>query len=162
MKILELLRDHPMSVSELAERLGKDKSTVYRHIKALEKAGLVEVVERIGNETLYGRVAYIFLIAVGSDKESEEFREAYLAEGIAKLVEVLERAGVKIKDRKRFEDIVKKVFEGIEDESQKILSRLTNSSFDEVTLVHLLNLLTFLHSHKYLKESKELSELLDI
>lgn len=59
-KILELLREHPMSVSEIAERLGRDKSTVYRHIKALEDAGLVEVVEKIGNEVVYGRVAYVF------------------------------------------------------------------------------------------------------
>ncbi|AEC51794.1 ArsR family transcriptional regulator [Pyrococcus sp. NA2] len=162
MKILELLRSHPMSVAEIAEKLGKDKSTIYRHIRALEEAGLVEEVEKIGNEVLYGRVAYIYLVVVGSDKEAEKFRRVYLTEGVEKLIKVLELAGIKIRDREKFESIVKRVFECIENDSRNILDRLMNVSLDEITLIHILNLLTFMYSHRYVQESKELLDLLDI
>ncbi|BAA31057.1 ArsR/SmtB family transcription factor [Pyrococcus horikoshii] len=161
-KILELLREHPMSVSEIAERLGRDKSTVYRHIKALEDAGLVEVVEKIGNEVVYGRVAYVFLLVPNSNKEIEDLRRAYLSREVEKLIEVLEDSGIRIRDKEKFRSIVQKVFRDIENQSQHILSRLMNSSFDEIALIHILNFLTFLYSHKYVEESKQLFKLLDI
>jgi DNA-binding transcriptional ArsR family regulator len=64
--ILALLRVNDLSISQLAEMLGKDQSTVYRHVKKLEKYGLIKVVgERKVHhipEAVYGRVAKAYII----------------------------------------------------------------------------------------------------
>ena len=67
-KILQLLRMGPMTINELTEALGKDRTTVYRHIKLLESAGLVIEVESQGNEKVYGRSARLFLIKAEPDE----------------------------------------------------------------------------------------------
>jgi DNA-binding transcriptional ArsR family regulator len=41
--VLEVLRDHPATVSELAERLPIARPGVSRHLRVLREAGLVEV-----------------------------------------------------------------------------------------------------------------------
>ena len=41
--VLEVLRDHPATVSELAERLPVARPGVSRHLRVLREAGLVEV-----------------------------------------------------------------------------------------------------------------------
>ncbi len=65
-KILALLRVNNMSISQIAEVLNKDQSTINRHIKKLESAGFVEVVgerkEHHIPERIYGRSADTFLI----------------------------------------------------------------------------------------------------
>ncbi|MFO8109029.1 MAG: ArsR family transcriptional regulator [Thermoplasmata archaeon] len=66
-KILSLLRVRDMSISQLAEALDKDQSTIYRHLKKLEKVGYVEVsgerkVHHIP-EKMYGRTATIFIFS---------------------------------------------------------------------------------------------------
>ncbi|MFA4647692.1 winged helix-turn-helix domain-containing protein [Pyrococcus kukulkanii] len=162
MKILGLLRNHPMTISEIAQALGKDRSTIYRHIKALEEAGLVEEVEKLGNETVYGRVALLFLVRVGPSKDVEEFRRTYLIRETAKLISVLERVGIKIKDKEKFSSILKNVFNAIEIDSQPLIEKIAKVDLDEITLIHFLNFLTFLYSHKYVEESRELLKLLDI
>ncbi|MFA4640849.1 ArsR/SmtB family transcription factor [Pyrococcus kukulkanii] len=162
MKILSLLRNHPMTISEIAQVLGKDRSTIYRHIKALEEAGLVEEVEKLGNETVYGRVALLFLVRVGPSEDVEEFRRTYLIREMAKLISILENAGVKIKDKEKFSKILEDVFNAIEIDSQPLIEKVAKVDLDEITLIHFLNLLTFLYSHKYVEKSRELLELLDI
>lgn len=65
-KILALLRVNDMSISQIAEVLNKDQSTISRHIKKLERAGFVEIVgekkEHHIPERIYGRTADTFLI----------------------------------------------------------------------------------------------------
>ncbi len=66
-KIAALLKIDDMTISQLAEALDKDQSTIYRHIKKLEEAGFVEVcgarkVHHIP-EKKYGRTAGIFLFS---------------------------------------------------------------------------------------------------
>ncbi len=65
-KILALLRINNMSISQIAEVLNKDQSTINRHIKKLERANFVEVVgerkEHHIPERIYGRTADTFLI----------------------------------------------------------------------------------------------------
>ncbi|AFK21988.1 helix-turn-helix domain-containing protein [Pyrococcus sp. ST04] len=160
--ILGLLRYHPMTVSEIAQALGKDRSTIYRHIKALEDAGLVEEVEKVGNETVYGRVALLFLVRVGPDKDTEEFRRTYLMREMAKLIEILGKAGIRIKDKERFSKLLEEVFHGIESDSQPLIERISSIDLDEITLIHFLNFLTLIYSPKYTNKVKELKELLDI
>lgn len=102
------------------------------------------------------------MLVPNSNKEIEDLRRAYLSREVEKLIEVLEDSGIRIRDKEKFRSIVQKVFRDIENQSQHILSRLMNSSFDEIALIHILNFLTFLYSHKYVEESKQLFKLLDI
>ncbi|WP_456396518.1 ArsR/SmtB family transcription factor, partial [Thermococcus sp.] len=66
-RILELLRERPMTINELTEILDRDRATIYRHIKTLEKAGFVEEIGQEGNERIYARTARIFLIKADPD-----------------------------------------------------------------------------------------------
>ncbi|WP_010479640.1 winged helix-turn-helix domain-containing protein [Thermococcus zilligii] len=65
-KILQLLRNREMTISQLSEILGKTPQTVYHHIEKLKEAGLIEVkrTEMKGNlvEKYYGRTADAFYI----------------------------------------------------------------------------------------------------
>ncbi len=71
-KIAALLKVEDMTISQLAEALNKDQSTIYRHIKKLEEAGFVEVCgeRKIHHipEKLYGRTAGIFLFSPVHDE----------------------------------------------------------------------------------------------
>jgi DNA-binding transcriptional ArsR family regulator len=65
-KIVVLLRERALSISELADELDVPKGTVGHHVKVLEDAGLVRVVRtrrvRAVTEKFYGRTARLFLM----------------------------------------------------------------------------------------------------
>jgi DNA-binding transcriptional ArsR family regulator len=65
-KIVVLLRERALSITELAEELHTPKGTVGHHVKVLEDAGLVRVVRtrrvRAVTEKFYGRTARLFLL----------------------------------------------------------------------------------------------------
>lgn len=52
LQIVELLRDGPLTVGEIAERLGILQPQTSKHLRVLSKAGLVEV-EAIANRRIY-------------------------------------------------------------------------------------------------------------
>ena len=54
--IFSLIRTHPAHIEELARAVGKDKSTVSRHVDALAKAGLVRTVKVGGSRGTRKRV----------------------------------------------------------------------------------------------------------
>ncbi|MFW6041055.1 MAG: ArsR family transcriptional regulator [Thermoplasmatota archaeon] len=64
-KILSLLKSEDMTISQIAEAMNKDRTSIYRHLKKLEKVGMIEQKgERILNyvpERIYGRTAEIIL-----------------------------------------------------------------------------------------------------
>jgi DNA-binding transcriptional ArsR family regulator len=49
LRLLEALRERPDSASGLAERLGVPRQTINYHLRQLEQAGLVELVEERGH-----------------------------------------------------------------------------------------------------------------
>jgi DNA-binding transcriptional ArsR family regulator len=71
--ILSLLHERAATVSELAEALGRPKSTVAHHVKVLAEAGLVRVVRtrrvRAIEERFYGRTARMFYVDASPDGE---------------------------------------------------------------------------------------------
>ncbi len=100
-KILRLLRFRDMTISEIASILNKDVSTIYRHIKKLEKAGFVKITgERKTHnvpEKIYGRTAKTILLA------PETYEKSDVAKKIAKkrteiIKTSLEQLGYSIKD----------------------------------------------------------------
>ncbi len=66
-KILELLRLNDLTVAQMASTLGKDQSTIYRHVEKLVKADMIlqsgERKEHHIPEKIYSRTAKIFFMA---------------------------------------------------------------------------------------------------
>ncbi len=163
-KILQLLRQRPMTIWELSMALGKDRTTIYRHIKALEKAGFVEELGSEGNEKLYGRTARLFLVKAEPDESIEDFRQDYLSIEAERIVQILEKAGIKIRDRKRLKDIVKEILNEIEINSQPIIRQISeaNVEMSEIELFHFLNVLVFLQSCELCEKAEKVKELIEI
>jgi DNA-binding transcriptional ArsR family regulator len=66
-KILALLRFNDLAVSQIAEVIGRDESTAYRHVEKLKAAGYIRAtgqrtVHHIP-ERIYGRTAKVFLLS---------------------------------------------------------------------------------------------------
>ena len=103
--ILSLLRVNDLSISQIAEILGKDQSTVYRHIKKLEKYGLIKVVgERKVHhipEAVYGRIAKTYIIVPDIDNMNSSI--VHYKRGTAKeAMKVIKAMGYDIKNERIF------------------------------------------------------------
>jgi DNA-binding transcriptional ArsR family regulator len=74
--ILGLLHERAATVNELAEALGRPKSTVAHHVKVLTEAGLLQIVRtrrvRAIQERFYGRTARMFFVGVDRTADGEE------------------------------------------------------------------------------------------
>ena len=163
-KILQLLRERPMSINELSERLKRDRTTVYRHIKALKKVGLVEELESHGNERVYSRSARLFLIKADPDESIEQFRRAYLQVEAEKLIRIIEKAGFKVRNRAALTELVRDVLNEIELNSQPIIKRISEAGVEltEVELFHLLNMLVFMQSCELCGKARKMHELVEL
>ncbi len=104
--ILSLLRVNDLSISQVAEILQKDQSTVYRHMKKLESHGLIRIVgERKVHhipEAVYGRIADSYIIIPEIDK-NEHNPIIYYKRGIVKeVMNVIKAMGYKIESERIF------------------------------------------------------------
>ena len=74
--ILHLLHERAASVNELAQAVGRPKSTVAHHVKVLTEAGLLQVVRtrrvRAIEERFYGRTARMFYVSVERTADGED------------------------------------------------------------------------------------------
>lgn len=162
-QIVSLLRERPMSVGELAELLGKDRSTIHRHIKALEDAGFVEEIGRDGVERLYARTARLFLLKpFGEEEDIVAFRMRYLQVEAERLYSLLKKAGFDIKDKEEFIELTREVLREIEDLAREPLKKLENVELTEIELFHVLNMFVFLESCELCEKAKRIRELLGI
>ncbi|WP_297510744.1 transcriptional regulator [Thermococcus sp.] len=163
-RILQLLRKSPMSIGELSLALGKDRTTIYRHVKVLERAGLVEEISVEGNERIYGRTARLFLIKADPDESIEKFRQAYLQVEADRLVRIMEKAGFEIRDRAKLVELAKEVLDEIEKRSQPVLKKVSQAEIElsEVELFHLLNMLVFIQSCDLCEKSREVRRIMNI
>ncbi len=100
-KILRLLRFRDMTISELASILNKDVSTIFRHIKKLERAGFVKVTgeRRIHNvpEKIYGRTARTIFLAPESYVKDETIKKMN-KKRVEILAETLHSIGYEVTD----------------------------------------------------------------
>lgn len=73
--VLGLLHERAATVTELANALGRPKSTVAYHVNVLLEAGLVRVVRtkrvRAIEERYFGRTARMFYVGVGESPDAE-------------------------------------------------------------------------------------------
>jgi DNA-binding transcriptional ArsR family regulator len=74
--LLDLLHERAATVTELAQAVGRPKSTIAYHVNVLAGAGLLRVVRtrrvRAVEERYYGRVARTFYIGALSSPEDKE------------------------------------------------------------------------------------------
>lgn len=71
--ILQLLHERAATVSELAQAIGRPKSTIAHHVEVLRDNGLLQVVRtrkvRAIEERFYGRTARLFYVAQTSEED---------------------------------------------------------------------------------------------
>ena len=74
--ILHLLHERAASVNELAQAVGRPKSTGAHHVQVLAEAGLLQVVRtrrvRAIEERFYGRTARMFYVSVERTADGED------------------------------------------------------------------------------------------
>lgn len=163
LEIVNLLRERPMSVSELSAVLKKSPSTIYRHINFLEKAGFVEEVGRDGNETLYRRTAMIFLIAPYQEGDIiTPTMKAIHRQEAETLYNLFKNAGFEIDDKKTFIEVLERFLTTIERLSRDLIKRLEGFDLNPIEFIHLMNLLVLINSPRLQEEAKELRKLLKL
>ncbi len=98
--ILSLLRFNDLTVSQIADILQKDQSTIYRHMNKLEEAGFVEVRGEKKTyhipEKVYSRTAHFFVLAPETE-ETSRILETYSAKRMEQLYHLMEKMGARIK-----------------------------------------------------------------
>lgn len=94
--ILSLLRVNDMTISQIAENLDKDHSTIYRHIKKLQEAGYIEEISEMKDnhipKKVYSRTADAFLLSPTSidGGEPSDLMMDWERENARKILELLE------------------------------------------------------------------------
>ncbi|AIF68503.1 hypothetical protein PAP_00280 [Palaeococcus pacificus DY20341] len=162
-KILSQLRDRPMTISELSERLKRDRSTIYRHVKALEDAGFLEKVAKERNEVLYARSARIFLVKpYGEDEEVVAFRIQYLQVEAERICSILKRAGFEIKNEEKTVNLIRDILREIEEKAREPIKKVENVEMSEIELFHFLNILVFLNSCEFCDKARQLKKMIGL
>ncbi len=110
-QILDLLKVKNMTISQISEALGKDQSTVYRHVKKLKEANFVEIKgerkEHHIPERIYGRTASVFLMSPEpiSSEDTSAVGIEWSQEKVDILIETLEEMGYSLDDKKLLKDL---------------------------------------------------------
>lgn len=98
--ILSLLRFNDLTVSQIADILQKDQSTIYRHMSKLEEAGFVEVIDEKKThhipEKVYTRTAHFFIL-VPETEEKSRILETYSAKRMEQVYHLLKKMGAPVK-----------------------------------------------------------------
>ncbi|EYE87886.1 hypothetical protein Q428_10925 [Fervidicella metallireducens AeB] len=111
--------DKPLSINEVAEKLGISYSKVNYQIKTLEKVGLLEVVD---TKIKSGIIEKYYL------PTAEEFR-------IDKSISIIDGAdGGEYKKRiKKFYD---SIFKGVTEDYKSLLENITSDTFDNIAMIN--------------------------
>ncbi len=116
--ILSLLRVNDMTISQIAENLDKDHSTIYRHIKKLEDAGYIKEIAQMKEnhipKKVYTRTADAFLLSPTSidGGEPSDLTLDWERENARKILELLEIMGYSVDEGEDEEmiDILSNIF----------------------------------------------------
>ena len=161
--ILSLLRDRPMTASELSMILNKDPSTIHRHVTLLKEAGFVEVIGKEGNEKLYGRSARVFLITpYENDANALVAMDKIHTNEALRLYKIFIKAGFEISNRKEFINLIKKFLSNFESLSRDIIKKLEGVEINRLEFIRIMALLALINSPKLQEEARRLRELLGL
>ncbi|MFW6142096.1 MAG: winged helix-turn-helix domain-containing protein [Candidatus Saliniplasma sp.] len=167
--ILSLLRVNNMSISQLAESLDKDQSTIYRHIKKLEEYGYVEPSGEKKThhipEKIYGRTAGVFLLCpsnIDTGQPSEMMIE-WERDKAERIMELLNVMGYESEDG---EELVEDISEIFIDLKERVINPIEKSE-DKIgkisfaTLLRLELLLFLLEQRKDVELKEKVNSILD-
>jgi len=134
--ILSLLKVNDMTLTQMSETLDKDHSTIYRHVKKLEKAGYLEMVGEQKDhhipKKVYSRTAKVFLLNPSSMESGvrTDITIDWEKKNAEKMVDFLEIMNYKVKEEEKeelidelskfFIDLKERVMDPISDEEEKI------------------------------------------
>jgi len=131
-QILELLRVKDMSISQIAEALDKDQSTIYRHVKKLEEAGFIEVKgerrEHHIPERIYGRTADMFLMSpepIEQDAPERSFI-GWEEKKIERCLDCLKEAGFEFKGEK--DEVVEELADILKELNEEVNEKFSTST----------------------------------
>lgn len=97
--ILSLLNFNDLTVSQIADVLQKDQSTIYRHMSKLEETGFVEVTDEKKThhipEKVYSRTAHFFIL-VPESEETSKILETYSVKRMEQLYHLMQKMGADI------------------------------------------------------------------
>ncbi|MFW6195992.1 MAG: winged helix-turn-helix domain-containing protein [Thermoplasmatota archaeon] len=142
-QILALLRVKDMTISQISEALNKDQSTIYRHVKKLEEAGLVEVCgERRQHhipERVYGRTANIFIprIEPMETGNPSSVQLTWKKEHVEETIEFLEEIGYEFEDKEKIVDRFNRFLKEVNDNITKKIGIIN----DDITNFHFFTIL---------------------
>jgi len=120
LKILSLLKFNDLTVAQIAEVIGKDESTVYRHIEKLVHACYVEIAgERTIHhipERIYKRTAKVFILSPDElpDAEGRDILKERRRDQLRAALRIVSQIGHKIEDKKSTEESLLKLFSEID------------------------------------------------
>lgn len=138
-KILDLLTSQDMAVSDLANILRKDISTVYRHVHKLESAGLVEPTGEKKThhipEIVYGRTAKVFLFSPEAAKEVDP--QILVTQGRMvghTLLELLKEMGYEVDASEEFRENFVQMFIRMNHLTSEGMQRVSQETDREISL----------------------------
>ena len=138
-RILDLLTSQDMSVSDLADILKKDISTVYRHMHKLEGAGLVEPAgERRTHhvpEKMYSRTAKVFLFSPEAAKKVEHRFLMDQGQQVARtLLLTLREIGYDVDESDEYRENFARLFIRMNDMTSEGMERISQEGDREISL----------------------------
>ena len=144
-RIMHLLKDRDMSVNEIAKEMDKNYTTVFRHIKKLEKHGFVAMVgesrRKRTPETIYGRTAEMFIPMLHCRGDSSLCGKSLIwkREHAKTVVNTLEKMGYKNNGGQGLETDIQNLFDI---HAKKVKQKLNAAGIEdnEVTFFNLIRL----------------------
>lgn len=110
--ILSLLKVNDMTLSQMAESLNKDHSTIYRHVKKLEEAGFIEEIGEKKDhhipKKVYSRTANVFLLNPSSIEEgsSSDLTMDWERRNAEQILDFLKIMGYSLEDKDQKEGLI--------------------------------------------------------
>ncbi|MEF8873212.1 MAG: winged helix-turn-helix domain-containing protein [Candidatus Thermoplasmatota archaeon] len=110
--ILSLLKVNDMTLSQMAESLDKDHSTIYRHVKKLEEAGYIEEIGEKKDhhipKKVYSRTATVFLLNPSSIEEgsSSDLTMDWERRNAEQILDFLKIMGYSLEDKDQKEELI--------------------------------------------------------
>jgi DNA-binding transcriptional ArsR family regulator len=138
-QILTMLNEQEMTLSEIARKIKKDISTVYRHIHQLQRAGLVEVVgeKRVHHipEKVYGRTAKLFLYSPeAAEQFGRDLQAAHIIPSVHMLIDLLQEMGYDVENSEEFRDNLGKILIRFNVLTAQALERLSPDREMEISI----------------------------
>ncbi len=160
-QILQILKIREMSIEEISDFLKKDKSTIYRHIKKLEKMGLIHAVKKEKGKkntiTLYGRTAKTFIVSTETFFKSEDLAEMREKKKF-ETIEILNKMGFLVKDPEKFEkhfyEINRYVFDKIFEYRKDLDSNTFREIYTIISIIYIGNNIHEFLSNFEIKDKK--------